>query len=202
LYCKDNRIQTKNLRSAWIVRRIADPSARGRVTRVVGQLDEAVRKIRTSIFDLHTAHESDLGSLRRRMPDVVAETSAGTGISPSVRISGAVDSLVPETLAEHALAALREGISNAVRHARATAITSPWRSAATWSFDVADDGVGIAGRRAQRAAQPWSAGPRPAGAAAWVTSRPAGGTRLTWRARFNRGVVARTRRVAKVGHCG
>ena len=98
-----------------IVRRISDPSARGRVSRVVNQLDETVREIRTSIFDLQTVHETEQGSLRRRMLDVVAEASAGTRISPSVRIAGAVDSLVPKTLAEHTLAALREGISNAVR---------------------------------------------------------------------------------------
>ncbi|HEV7652495.1 MAG TPA: GAF domain-containing protein [Actinophytocola sp.] len=165
-----------------IVRRIADPSARGRVSRVVSQLDETVREIRTSIFDLHTVHEADLGSLRRRMLDVVAESSAGTGISPSVRISGAVDTLVAETLAEHALAALREGISNAVRHAKATSITVTVEAGADLVIDVADDGVGLPADVARSGLHNLERRATMSGGSCVIASRPAGGTRLTWRA--------------------
>ncbi|MGH3876328.1 MAG: GAF domain-containing sensor histidine kinase [Actinophytocola sp.] len=164
-----------------IVRRIADPSARGRVTRVVGQLDETVREIRTSIFDLHTVHEADPASVRRRMLDVVAEASAGSGISPSVRISGAVDSLVSETLAEHTLAALREGISNAVRHARATDITVTVEAGADLVVDVTDDGVGMPADVARSGLHNLERRARECGGSCVVASRPAGGTRLTWR---------------------
>jgi signal transduction histidine kinase len=164
-----------------IVRRINDPSARGRVTRVVSQLDETVREIRTSIFDLQTVHEADQTSLRRRMLDVVAETSAGTGISPSVRISGAVDSLVPEALAEHTLAALREGISNSVRHARAAAITVTVEAGDELVVDVADDGVGIPPGVARSGLLNLERRARSCGGGCVVSSRPAGGTRLTWR---------------------
>jgi two-component system, NarL family, sensor histidine kinase DevS len=164
-----------------IVRRITDPSARGRVTRVVSQLDETVREIRTSIFDLQTVHETDQGSLRRRMLDVVAESSAGSGISPSVRISGAVDSLVPDTLAEHTLAALREGISNAVRHARATSITVTVEAGADLVVDVADDGVGMPVSVARSGLLNLERRARVCGGGCVISSRPAGGTRLTWR---------------------
>jgi signal transduction histidine kinase len=164
-----------------IVRRITDPSARGRVTRVVSQLDETVREIRTSIFDLQTVHETDQGSLRRRMLDVVAESSAGTGISPSVRISGAVDSLVPDTLAEHTLAALREGISNAVRHARATSVTVTVEAGDDLVVDVADDGVGMPAGVARSGLLNLERRARACGGGCVVSSRPAGGTRLTWR---------------------
>jgi len=164
-----------------IVRRIADPSARGRVTRVVSQLDETVREIRTSIFDLHTVHDVGLGSLRRRMLDVVAESSAGTGISPSVRISGAVDSLVPESLGEHALAALREGISNAVRHANATAITVTVEAGEDLVIDVADDGVGMPPDVARSGLRNLERRAETSGGSCVIASRPANGTRLTWR---------------------
>jgi signal transduction histidine kinase len=164
-----------------VVRRIADPSARGRVTRVVSQLDETVREIRTSIFDLHTVHEAGLAGLRRRMLDVVAESSAGTGISPSMRISGAVDSLVSEPLGEHALAALREGISNSVRHGKATSITVTVEAGTDLVIDVADDGVGMPADVGRSGLLNLERRATMAGGSCVVGSRPDGGTRLTWR---------------------
>ncbi len=164
-----------------IVRRIADPSARGRVGQVVGQLDETVREIRTSIFDLHAVHETEAGGLRRRMLDVVAETSAGTGVSPSVRISGAVETLVPPTVGEHALAVLREGVSNAVRHGRPTAITITVEAGADLIVDVTDDGVGMPADVARSGLVNLERRAEMCGGSCVVTSRPAGGTRLTWR---------------------
>src|SRR5215216_465710 len=53
------------------VRRITDAQVRGRVTRAVEQLDETVREIRTSIFDLHTAGTAADASLRRQLLDIV-----------------------------------------------------------------------------------------------------------------------------------
>ena len=105
------------------LRLVSNPDARGRIQQVVEQLDETIRDIRTSIFDLHTAGEDKPGSLRRRLLDVATEVSADAGLSPAVRMSGAVDTLVPVTIAEHAEAVVREGVSNATRHANATAVT-------------------------------------------------------------------------------
>jgi signal transduction histidine kinase len=164
-----------------IVRRITDPSARGRVSRVVGQLDETVREIRTSIFDLHTVHETEFGSLRRRMLDVVGETSGGTGISPSVRITGPIDSLVPESLAEHALAALREGVSNAIRHARATTITVTVEAGADLVVEVADDGIGLPAEVSRSGLRNLERRATMCGGSCVIRSQPAAGTRLTWR---------------------
>ncbi len=162
-----------------IVRRIADPGARGRVTRVVGQLDETVREIRTSIFDLHTVHDAERDSLRRRMLDVIAETAEG--ISPSVRIAGAVDTLVPEAVAEHALAVLREGVSNAVRHARATAITVTVEASEDLVVDVADDGVGIPAGVARSGLLNLERRAAACRGSCVAAARSTGGTRLTWR---------------------
>ncbi|MGH4010830.1 MAG: GAF domain-containing protein [Pseudonocardiaceae bacterium] len=77
------------------VRLVSGKDARVRIQKVVEQLDETIREIRTSIFDLHTRSENQPGSLRRRLLDATAAASADTGLSPSVRMSGAVDTLVP-----------------------------------------------------------------------------------------------------------
>ena len=162
-----------------IVRRIADPEVRGRVSRVVGQLDDTVREIRTSIFDLHTSRDSSRESVRRRMLDIVAEVSADT--SPAVRISGAVDTLVPEPIAEHALAALREGLSNAVRHAHATDVTVTVEAGADLVIGVTDDGVGMPADVVRGGLRNLERRAVACGGSSTVTAGPDGGTRLVWR---------------------
>jgi signal transduction histidine kinase len=164
-----------------IVGQINNGNARGRVTQVVAQLDETVREIRTSIFDLHTDGEESSGSLRRRMLDAVAEIGASATTSPAVRISGAVDALVTGTLAEHALAVVQEGVSNAVRHAHASDITVTVEAGADLVIDVTDNGDGMppdVGRSGllnleRRASE--------CGGHVTVAPGPASGTRLVWR---------------------
>jgi signal transduction histidine kinase len=164
-----------------ILGRIGDSEARGRVSRVVGQLDETMKEIRTSIFDLHTAGEESPTSLRRRMLDLVAEASADTDMSPAVRISGAVDSLVPPDVAEHALAVLREGVSNAVRHARATDIVVTVEAGADLVLGVTDDGVGMPPDVARSGLLNLERRATELGGIVTVSPGPEGGTRLVWR---------------------
>jgi signal transduction histidine kinase len=164
------------------VRRIADPGVRRRVSRAVEQLDETVREIRTSIFDLHTTGTSGDASLRRRMLDIVEEVSAGSDISPSVRISGAVDTLVPDELAAHATAVLREAVSNAIRHSHAGEIVVTVEAATDLIIDVVDDGVGMPSGVARSGLLGVDRRAVKCGGMAVVVPGPEGGTRLTWRA--------------------
>jgi signal transduction histidine kinase len=164
------------------VRRITDPAARRRVSRAVEQLDETVREIRTSIFDLHTTGTDGSASLRRRMLDIVEELSADSDVTPSVRISGAVDTLVPEALAAHATAVLREAVSNAVRHSHAASIVVTVEAGADLIIDVVDDGVGMPPGVARSGLLGVERRAGKCGGMAVVVPGPEGGTRLTWRA--------------------
>lgn len=164
-----------------IVGRIRDAEARGRVSRVVGELDETMRDIRTSIFDLHTTGEENSTSLRRRMLDLVAEASANTEMSPSVRISGAVDTLVPPAIGDHALAALREGVSNAVRHAHASDIVVTVEAGTDLVIGVTDNGVGMPPDVARSGLLNLERRASEYGGTITVSANPDGGTRLVWR---------------------
>jgi signal transduction histidine kinase len=165
------------------VRRIADPGVRRRVSRAVEQLDETVREIRTSIFDLHTTGTDSTDSLRRRMLDIVEELSTGAGgVTPSVRISGAVDTLVPDELATHATAVLREAVSNAIRHAHAGEIVVTVEAATDLIIDVVDDGVGMPPGVARSGLLGVERRAAKCGGMSVVVPGPEGGTRLTWRA--------------------
>jgi len=164
------------------VRRITDPTVRRRVSRAVEQLDETVREIRTSIFDLHTTGTDGSTSLRRRMLDIVEESSVESDVTPSVRISGAVDTLVPEGLAADATAVLREAVSNAVRHSHAGSIVVTVEAGTDLIIDVVDDGVGMPPGVARSGLLGVERRAEKCGGMAVVVPGPEGGTRLTWRA--------------------
>jgi signal transduction histidine kinase len=162
------------------IRRITDPEARRRVVSAVEQLDQTVQEIRTSIFDLHTSEDDSEVSLRRRMLDVVAELSAHTPVSPSIRIDGAVDTLVPLEIGEHALAVLREGVSNALRHSGAGQIVVTVEAGDDLVVDVVDDGTGIPPGVARSGLRGVERRATTCGGTATVGPGPHGGTRLSW----------------------
>jgi signal transduction histidine kinase len=161
------------------LRWITHPEARRRVEKSVGQLDQTVLEIRTSIFDLQSA--DDAAGLRRRLLDLVARLTEDTDLSPQVRMTGTVDNSVSDEIAEHAEAVVSEAVTNAIRHAHATELTVMVEATDALTISVVDNGVGMPADVArsglhnleQRAAQ--------FGGSLRVSDEPAGGTRLTWR---------------------
>ncbi|MGY5884679.1 GAF domain-containing protein [Modestobacter lacusdianchii] len=123
--------------------RVRDEPVQQRLRGVVDQLDETVRDIRTTIFDLHTTDDaSTADSLRRRVLDIVT-AAAEPGLHPTVRMSGAVDALVTGALAADVEAVVREGVTNAARHAAARHLTVTLDVGDEVVVEVLDDGCGI-----------------------------------------------------------
>ncbi|GAB3291143.1 sensor histidine kinase [Parasphingorhabdus pacifica] len=167
------------LRSA--LQRVESADVGRRLQQSMHQLDETVRELRTSIYNLYAEGEGDEGNgLRRRLLDVVADAGNAFGITPSVRISGPVDTSVPVTYSWHAEAVVREGISNAIRHGAATEITISIDSSDSLSIEIIDNGTGFdpdsprSGLRnlQERAVQ--------CAGALTITSTDGGGTHLLW----------------------
>lgn len=164
------------------LRLINGHDARARIQKVVEQLGETIRDIRTSIFNLQTTDEGGMAaSLRRRLLDVAAEASAGSGLSPSVRMSGALDTLVPPAVAEHAEAVVREGVSNADRHARARAIIVTAEAGDELVVEVVDDGVGIPENAARSGLANLERRAAACGGTVTIAAQQGTGTRLIWR---------------------
>jgi signal transduction histidine kinase len=174
------RVFAAGLSLQSVMPQIVDPEVADRVRSAVGQLDETVRDIRTTIFDLHTAASPrDGSSLRRRLLDVVTE-AAGTDLRPTVRMSGAVDSLVTGGLTADVEAVVREGVSNAVRHARASTVTVTLDVAEDLVVDVVDDGAGIDPGAPRSGLRNLEERARRQGGGLSITGLPGGGTRLRW----------------------
>ena len=161
---------------------IGDAEAADQVRSAVEQLDETVRDIRSTIFDLHTSDDArDGDSLRRRLLDVVTGT-AGSDLRPTVRMSGAVDSLVTGDLATDVEAVVREGVSNAVRHAHASAVTVTLDVGEDVVVEVVDNGRGMDQGAPRSGLRNLEERARRRAGAASVVSLPDGGTRLRWHA--------------------
>jgi signal transduction histidine kinase len=160
--------------------RVTDAEVRRRVQGVVRQLDDTVRDIRTTIFDLQTTDaDGHSESLRRRVLDIVSE-SAGTGAKPTVRMSGAVDSLVTGELAADVEAVVREAVSNVARHAGASHVTVTLDVSDEVVVEVVDDGRGLDERTARSGLRNLEQRARERGGDLSVVALPDGGTRLRW----------------------
>ena len=78
---------------------------------------------------------------------LAAEMTPALGFEPRVHFDGPVDSIVGSDLAEHLLAALRELLSNVIRHAQATAVEVRVRAGVEVILTVEDDGLGLDNER-------------------------------------------------------
>ena len=176
------RVFAAGLALQSVLPRMSDADVRRRVQGVVAQLDDTVRDIRTTIFDLHTTDSAaHPDSLRRRVLDVVTET-AGDGMQPTVRMSGAVDSLVTGELAADVEAVVREAVSNAARHSGGRRVTVTLDVGTEVVLEVVDDGRGIEERAARSGLRNVEQRARRHGGDATVEPLPDGGTRLRWSA--------------------
>ena len=172
------RVFAAGLTLQSVVPRITDPQVRERIRDVVGQLDDTVRDIRTSIFDLHTADQLDDGGLRRRVLDTVAGTAGD--LASTVRASGAVDTLVTGDLAGDVVAVVREAVSNAARHSGARHVTVTLDVGGEVVLEVVDDGRGIDARAARSGLRNLAERASRRGGGLEVAALPDGGTRLRW----------------------
>ena len=118
-----------------------EPGVSERLDAAVRDLDDTIKAIRGTIFELQ---ERRGGSLRGSVRDLVREYIPVLGFSPTVRTSGPVDTAVSAEIATQLLAVLREAVSNVARHALADGCQVDVTVVGDrLELRVADDGVGL-----------------------------------------------------------
>ncbi|MEV4437402.1 GAF domain-containing protein [Streptomyces sp. NPDC049577] len=137
-------------------RKAVVPEVRTKVGQAVDELDVTIQEIRTAIFALQQGPGEAPAGLRTRVLREIGTAAVPLGFQPSATFVGPVDAKVGERTGKNLVAALREALSNAFRHARATRIEVVVDATVTLPdgreavrLTVADDGVGIpeGGRR-------------------------------------------------------
>ena len=100
---------------------IVRPDGRERIDRAVSDIDTTIRDLRAAIFELQQAPDSR-SSLRADIRAVVDEYAETMDSTPALTLQGPLDSVVPAKTRSQILAAVREGLSNVVRHASASRV--------------------------------------------------------------------------------
>ncbi|GAA2837205.1 GAF domain-containing protein [Nonomuraea rubra] len=131
------------------VRLVDHPQASRRLQHAIDELDETIRQIRSSIFALQGPLDEVAPGLRGQIVELVEGAGSHLGFMPGLRMEGQIDTVVPEPVAEHLLAVLREALSNVVRHSRAGRAEVSVEAGERLTLVVTDNGVGVgeAGRR-------------------------------------------------------
>jgi signal transduction histidine kinase len=112
-----------------------------RVNKAVDDLDATVTEIRTAIFEL--GNKAIAGGLRRSVLELTEEMTSSLGTRPDVTFNGAVDNAISQRIADSLLAVLREALTNAGKHAKATNYVVTISVDENVSLEVQDNGIGI-----------------------------------------------------------
>jgi signal transduction histidine kinase len=167
-------------------RLVTDSEVRRRIQLGVEDLDDTIKRIRSTIFGLASSARAAVGELRDRVLALVDETASSLGRRPRVLFEGPVDSAIVASAADELVTVLRELLSNVSRHAQADQVEVYVTVADdVVTLRVDDNGVGppdqakpsvglglrnLATRAERR------------GGTFTISGRPGGGTRAEWRA--------------------
>ena len=161
-----------------------DDAVRARLSTTVDELDETVREIRQTIFALHEPIEGPASGLRGRVLRETAQAAALLGFDPAVRFAGPVDTMVPTAVADHLVAALREALTNAAKHATAQHVSVLVEIVdGDVQLRVTDDGIGIPSGEGRRSglANLNARAQELGGSCTLDRAAESGGTSLLWR---------------------
>jgi len=118
------------------------PQTADRLKDVIHDIDETIRQIRSTIFELGST-EIDSG-IRSSILSLVHNLTPVVGFDVKVSFDGPVDTMASDELAEHLLAVIREGLTNVGRHAQASkASVSVTVKDGLCRLQVTDDGRGL-----------------------------------------------------------
>ncbi len=161
------------------MRLVDNPHAVDRIASSVRELDQTIIDIRTSIFALGASTEEQAGP-RGEILRVVADATGPLGFEPAVRFDGPVDVGMSDDVLPHALAVVREALSNAARHAHATQVVVEVAVRDSIAIVVTDNGIGIPETHHSSGLENMRQRARSLGGDLTIVTGQGDGTRLHW----------------------
>lgn len=152
----------------------------GRLGEAIDQLDASIADVRAVVRALRNPDPTDTGAdLAESVRGEVAIAGELLGFPPTLEIEGDLRA-VPAELADHTRAALREALSNVVRHSGAHHVSVHIRQAEELTLTVADDGCGIPEGVTHRGLKHLEERAAQAGGRCEIDSSQRRGTTVTW----------------------
>lgn len=150
----------------------------GRLADAIDQLDASIADVRAVVRALRSPETDQSADLAESAKTEVAIAGELLGFPPALDIDGDLSD-IPAALADHARAALRETLSNVVRHSGAHNVTVHLGRDSALELVVSDDGCGIPEGVTHRGLKHLEERARQAGGRCVVRSSPKG-TTVTW----------------------
>jgi PAS domain S-box-containing protein len=161
---------------------ISDSRALDRVTDSIEELDATIRDVRSTIFSLELrASERAETSPRSKVIDIATKAAAALGFQPRLQFDGPVDTRLPEEVVPDMLAVIRESLSNAARHARASVVEVQVNVHDELVVAVSDDGLGMQGVNRLSGLSNMRARAERRGGSMTISANGGRGTRIEWR---------------------
>ncbi|HEY7598206.1 MAG TPA: GAF domain-containing sensor histidine kinase [Actinophytocola sp.] len=180
------RLYAAGMQLDLLARRHARKLARAdasRLAEAIDQLDASIADVRQVVRALRTPDPADTGAdLAESVRGEVAIAGELLGFEPELRIDGDLRD-VPAELADHTRAALREALSNVVRHSGAHHVSvhiGRKGRDGELRMTVADDGCGIPQGVTHRGLKHLAERADQAGGRCEIDSSSADGTTVTW----------------------
>lgn len=118
------------------------PRVAERIERAVDALDETIRQIRGTIFELHSGKAA--GSITHDLRELVESLALSLGFEPALTLIGPLDQTLSTVVVAHLLPTVREGLTNIARHAHASrAEVLVQLDHDSLRVEVRDDGIGM-----------------------------------------------------------
>ena len=156
-----------------------DELATERIRNITGELDEAIRSLRDTIYSLKTS-SGDTELLSGRIRRVTRSSAKSMPFTPRLTLSGPVDAVNPDK-ADNVVAVVSEGLSNAIRHSGADSISvSVGVVKGRVTVVITDNGAGFAEPGNRRGLANLEDRARMLDGECVITSAPDAGTSLEW----------------------
>ncbi|KRC50297.1 MULTISPECIES: GAF domain-containing sensor histidine kinase [unclassified Nocardioides] len=159
-------------------RLVQKPEVAARIEQAVDDLDATIKDIRRAIFGLSSLESA--GDVQAEVTSLVDRAAATLKFRPSLTFEGPVRTLVPDDVVPDLLAVLAEGLSNASRHAGASAVEVVLEAGDAVVLTVRDNGRGMSATVTESGLANIRVRAEQRGGTLVVQSPPAGGTALVW----------------------
>jgi signal transduction histidine kinase len=118
-----------------------DPQLRDRIDEAVDEIDETIRDIRRSIFELASVPQD--GDIQSQVTELVDRAASSLKFRPTLAFEGPIRLTITPPLAQEVLAVLGEALSNTARHAHASEVDVELIAGHDLVLRVRDNGVGV-----------------------------------------------------------
>jgi len=150
-----------------------------RIRNITGELDEAIRSLRDTIYSLKS-NTGEIELLSGRIRRVTRSSSKSMPFPPRLTITGPVDAVTPDK-ADNVVAVVSEGLSNAIRHSGADTISvSVAVVKGRVTVVISDNGAGFTQPEKRNGLSNLEDRARMLDGECTITSAPDAGTSLEW----------------------